>query len=400
MAPSRAALGDSHNFGRRVSFVAGRVVKPRAVLWEWALLGRDSPIRALLDELAEREGAGGLFSFLPSLRFFPSRDSAAGGGEVERVTLEPWPFRSSARRLELAEIVGRLLALSSWLGLSDLHWENLVLGVDRHERTVFGPLDIEMIFAVLSLPTETKLLPDPDPEYAQVCRHASGVRRALPYLGKPIQAEHLVALASAYRRVLELLDRHASAIARAFLALPGLHETPIRICLRGTDDYVRARSEPLWPPLLPAEVEQLERGDIPYFFRFYDRPGIRYYADDTLQRVAQLPSRGDVPKLDPILSLARGLRSPARQKLRNEGLFAVLGAFDAKSLRGTHEHGGLSLTFKARSLVVKLPNGDEMEAPRAALRALVASVYLPCTCGEVRSVFVPAVTRCQAPHRP
>lgn len=397
MAPPRPPLGDSHNFGRRVARRGGRIVKPRSVLWEWALLGNDSPVRKLLDDLAERAGQAGLFSFLPSLRFFPPREPGGVGGEVERIALEPWPFRSAARRLELAEIAGRLLALASWLGLSDLHWENLVLGVDARNRTVFGPLDVEMIFAVLSLPTETKLLPDPDPEYAEVCRHASGVRRVLPYLGKPVEAEHLVAMASAYRAVLALLDGHASSIAGVFAALPGIREAPIRICLRGTGEYVRARTEPIWPPLLPAEIEQLGRGDIPYFFRLCDRAGIRYYADEALRRVQQLPSRGDVPKLDPILSLPRGLRSPARRKLRNEGLFAVLGAFDAKSLTGTHQSGGLSVTFKPRSLVVRLEDGDEMEAPRAAVRSLVSSVYLPCECGEVRSVFVPAVTRCRAP---
>lgn len=397
MAPSRSALGDSHNFGRRVSVRGTRVQKPRALLWEWALLGNDSPVRKLLDEVSERDGMAGLFSFLPTLRFFPGRDGFRVGGEVERVALEPWRSRSLARRLELAEIVGRSLAFWSWLGVSDLHWENLVLGVDRQNRTVFGPLDIEMIFAVLSLPTETKLLPDPDPEYREICRHASGVRRVLPYLGKPIQAGHLVAMTSAYRSVLALLDRHASAIAKVFAELPGLNETPIRICLRGTDEYVRAGSEPLWPPLLPAESEQLARGDIPYFFRLYDRAGIHYYAEETLRRIEQLPTRGDVPKLDPILKLSRGLRSPARQKLRVEGLFTLLGAFDAKSLAGTHEHGGMQVSFKPRSIIVKLEDGDEMEVRRGGLSDFVSSVYLPCRCGEVRSVFVPAVTRCTMP---
>jgi hypothetical protein len=205
-------------------------------------------------------------------------------------------------------------------------------------------------------------------------------------------------MASAYRSVLALLDRHASAIAKVFSELPGLNETPIRVLLRGTDQYARAHSErsKLWPPLLPAEVEQLARGDVPYFFRLYGKAGIRYYADETLQRVEQLPSRGDVPKLDPMLQLSRGLRSPARQKLRVEGLFTVLGAFDAESLTGSHEHGGMQVTFKPRRIIVKLENGDDMQVNRRALPTFVSSVYLPCRCGEVRGVFVPAVTRCKA----
>ena len=53
------------------------------------------------------------------------------------------------------------------------------------------------------------------------------------------------------------------------------------------------------------------------------------------------------------------------------------------------------MTFKARTLVVKLASGDELQS-RRNLSAFVGSVYLPCHCGEVRSVFVPAVTVCEA----
>src|SRR5262249_30178372 len=156
----------------------------------------------------------------------------------------------------------------------------------------------EIILADLSLPTETKLLPDADPEVAAICRHACGVRRVLPYLGKPVGAEHVLLIAGAYRRTLAFLDRHASAVAEVFAHLPGLREAPIRVLLRGTDEYVRARSEPVWPPLLDAEAEQLARGDIPYFFRLYGRQGIHYYADEALTRIERLPREGDVPQLD------------------------------------------------------------------------------------------------------
>src|SRR4051794_18106263 len=130
MTGSRTPLGDSHNFGRRVSVSADRVAKPRTLVWEWLLLSADGPLRRFLLEAAERDGLGGdAFSFLPALKFFLSR--AQDGGEVERVALEPLPAPSSESRRALAKIVGRSLALWAWLGVSDLHWENLVLGVDR-----------------------------------------------------------------------------------------------------------------------------------------------------------------------------------------------------------------------------------------------------------------------------
>jgi hypothetical protein len=394
MSPARVPLGDSHNFGRRVEVRGDRVHKPRTLLWEWLMLGADSPLRRLLDEAATRDGLGrSAFGFLPDLAFFPpgTRD----GGEVERVTLEPLPALADDGRRALARIVGRSLALWSWLGVADLHWENLVLGAAPGGRMIFAPLDVEMILADLSLPTETKLLPDADPEYEEICRHAAGVRRALPHLGKPVGAADLLAMAGAYLATLAFLDRSARAIAAVLAALPDLREAPIRVCLRGTEEYVRAADVPPWPPLLDAEIEQMARGDIPYFFRLYGQPGIHYHADRDLSQRRTLPLEGDVPQLDPMLHLSRDLRSPARKKLREEGLFTVLGAFDHASLTGRHEDGDLAVTFKPRALVVELPGGEELES-RRDLRSFVGSVYLPCRCGEVSSVFVPKVTVCES----
>jgi hypothetical protein len=391
MNEPRMLLGDSHNFGRRVSRKDGRITKPRALLWEWLVLSAESPLRRFLDDAAARDGLGAdAFSFLPALsvRFDPLQV----GGEVEEIALSPLGTLSIEERRALAAIVGRSLALFSWLGVADLHWENLVLGRDDRGRVIFGPLDVELILADMALPTETKLLPDADPEYAEICRHACGVRRVLPYLGKPMEAADLIAMASAYAQTLAFLDRHARAIAAIFEALPALRETPIRVCLRSTGEYVSG--EPLWPPLLDAEMEQLERGDIPYFFRLYGRKGIHYYADVSLGQLDTLPLEGDVPQLDPLLSLSRGLRSPSRTTLREQGLFTILGAFDDRALKGTHQSAVLEVSFRARTLVVKLASGEELET-RRDLSAFVSSVYLPCQCGEVRSVFVPAVTVCQ-----
>ena len=389
---SRTHLGDAHNFGRRVSLASERIRKPRTVLWEWLVLGADSPLRQLLGEAAEGAGLGvEAFSFLPTLRFFPSR--SPNGGDVERARLRPLRALSKDSARSLARVAGRALAFFSWLGVSDLHWENLVLGRGEGDRIVFAPLDIEMILADMSLPTETKLLPDADPEYAAICRHACGVRRVLPYLGKPVDIADLLAMAGAYRRTLAFLERHARSIAEVFARVPALRKTPIRVCLRGTGEYVRSRSEAIWPPLLEAEAVQLARGDIPYFFRLYGRPGIHYFGDRALRRVLTIPLEGDVPHLDPVLRLSRGLRSPTRQKLRDEGLFALLGAFDHPSYGGQHANDDLQATFKARTIVMKLPTGEELHA-RRNMSAFVGSVYLPCRCGEVRSVFVPRVTRC------
>jgi hypothetical protein len=392
-----AHLGDSHNFGRRVTLRGKRVGKPRTVAWEWLLLSAQSPLRRLLGDAAKEDGLGAAaFGFLPDLRFFGSKGPE--GGEVERIDLSPLPQLSADGRRALARIVGRSLALWSWLGVSDLHWENLALGVAPGGRVVFTPLDVELILADLALPTETKLLPDADPEVAAICRHACGVRRVLPHLGKPASGADLVALAGAYLTTLAFLERRSAEVAAVLAALPDLRATPIRVLLRGTDEYVRAAAGgagALWPPLLRAEEEQLARGDVPYFFRLYGRPGIHYYGDAALTVLRTLPRKGDVPQLDPMLSLSHGLRAPSRRSLREEGLFTVLGAFDHPSFEGEQRADGLAVTFTPRTLAVKLPDGEELRS-RRNLRAFVGSVYLPCRCGEVREVLVPAVTTCDA----
>lgn len=387
-------LGDSHNFGRRVLVGPRRVKKPRTVFWERLLLDAASPLRRALASVAERAGLGTeAFAFLPSLRFWADRGNV--GGEVERVALEPLGRLTAREKHELATVVGRSLALHGFLGVADLHWENLALGADARGHIVLAPLDIELVLGDLALPTETKLLPDADPEYADICRHAAGVRRVLPYLGKPIAAEHLLTMVAAYRTLLEVLERYGGELGRVVARTPDFRTAPIRVCLRGTDEYVHAHSAPPWPPLLDAELEQLERGDIPYFFRLYGVRGIHYYANRALTRSKTLPQRGDVPKLEPLLPVTRGFRTPRHAKLGAQGIFTLLGAFDHAGLSGRHAFDGHEVAFGARTLALTLPNGETLRAPRD-LRAVVGSVYLACRCGEVRSVFVPPVTRCRA----
>ncbi len=388
------ALGDAHNFGRRVSRLGERIVKPRTVVWEQMLLDAQSPLRRLLDEAAEREGlASDAFGFLPDLKF--SASDSGPGGEVDAIRLEPLGTLSDTETDALARIAGRSLALWSWLGVSDLHWENLALGTSSRGRVIFSPLDIESLFDDLSLPTETKLLPDADPEYADICQHACGVRRLLPFLGKPIKVSSLLAMAASYSATLAFLDRNAGNIAKVFLRLRNLRETPIRVCLRGTGTYFQAQTEPVWPPLLAAEQEQLDRGDVPYFFRLYNRPGIHYYGDESLETRKRLPLEGDVPQLDPLLSLSKALASANRRSLREEGLFTLLAAFGDPSFSGKHQDGELVVQFGKRVVTVDLPSGEQLQCKRD-LSAFVSSVYLPCRCGEVRSVLVPAVTRCDS----
>ncbi len=385
--------GDTHNFGRRVEIVGDRVRKPRTIRWERLLLDRASPLRACLREVGRASALGeAAFEFLPSLAFEPHADGP--GGDVERIDLAPLGAIDAVERRELASIAGRAIALFSWLGLADLHWENLALGRNGAGRIVFGPLDVELVLDDLARPTETKLLPDADPEYAALCRHAAGVRRLLPWLGKPVDPGDLAWIVAGYDRALTLLDASSAAIAAAIASVPGVREAPIRVLLRATGEYAPNRLRDAWPPLLEAEREQLARGDVPYFFRTLGRDGLFHYADASLRTAHRLPSEGDVPELAPLLSLERGLRSKRRARLHDEGVFTIVGAFDDRRFEGTFEADGAAITFARRAVVVRRDGGDELETARN-LGAFVGSVYLPCVCGEVEGAIAANPSRCE-----
>ena len=73
----------------------------------------------------------------------------------------------------------------------------------------------------------------------------------------------------------------------------------------------------------------------------------------------------------------------------------LLSAFDHPSLTGQHDSDQLAISFRARGIMVKLPSGETLRSARD-LSGHVSSVYLPCRCGEVRTVLVPPVTVCEA----
>jgi hypothetical protein len=54
---------------------------------------------------------------------------------------------------------------------------------------------------------------------------------------------------------------------------------PIRVLIRNTDDYVSQQSRQEIE-FLPEELKQIDRGDVPYFFRYFGDDKLYYYTDE------------------------------------------------------------------------------------------------------------------------
>jgi len=133
-------------------------------------------------------------------------------------------------------------------------------------------------------------------------------------------------------------------------------------------------------------------GHIPLLWQRGHLRELLYWADESLTKMAALPKKGDVPQPDPMLAVSRNLTGPSRARLRDEGTFMLVAAFDHPRVRGTVREDGFAITFSTRKLTID-DGGDAMTAPRD-WSAFVSSVYSRCECGEARSVFVPRVTKC------
>ena len=375
---ARSRAGDTHNFGQHVELRGDRVYKPRALYWEWLFLSAKSPLRKLLADV----------DFLPDLTFYEPR-ALARGGEVSRLALAPL---GRVDKHELARIVGRAAALFSWFGVSDLHWENLALGRAPDGRVIFTPVDIELVLSELGSPMETQMFPAANSTYADIVRHACGVRRAIGYLGKPVAVAHALTMAAAYRAMLQSLQARAREITAVLRAQKLTQTAPIRICIRGTSDYVAAQNDlekPLWPPLMREEREQLARGDIPYFFHRYGEPGVHEYMNQARTKTRRVVSLAGLGKTENVLSLGNALRPKSRDELLAQGTFAILAAFDHAGFTGTHDTPDVHARITARTITLTFADGETWSTKRN-LGAFVSSVYLPCACGEQRAVFARA----------
>jgi hypothetical protein len=280
-------LGDSHNFGKRVSLLAdGYIHKPRSVLWEWLLLSKDSPFRAELAVLAKKRSLNSPLNAFPSLRFDLSSTGLYEEGKVERLQILP-PHPSSIP-LTALESIGSAIAFLVWMGIYDLHNENIFFGISVEGRPVFGPIDVECAMDDLYLPSQCHLVPSPGFHLADC-----GLLKLYSYLAEFPASGSVAAIAHGYLTAIEFLLKEEFQIMSLLTKAAHLAQASTRLILRPTREYYSILKNGTLPEtLLAGEAAQLRQKDIPYFFRpltekaiyYYSAPGIaseQYIVSDT-----------------------------------------------------------------------------------------------------------------------
>ncbi len=249
---------DPHNFNRQCVLEKDHILKPRSIDAECALYS-DSSFRSYIDQIAP-------LCTLPRLQFeIKKQGPGIDYNRMEMIKVEAF---TGPMRDEEAEAIGATVALMNFLGVVDLHENNFIFGT-KDGNVVFAPVDLECIFQRYQLGT-CDFFP-PKKEYLH---RLSGVSLLCDYAAKFDKLFPLKFL-TGYQSFFNAHLPKASEIQQKFLG--SLGSLPIsRAVFRDTTDYYVARNTGQREGFSPEEVLQLDRGDIPYFFMFYD-DGASYF---------------------------------------------------------------------------------------------------------------------------
>lgn len=248
---------DRHHFGQRVRPTERASVfyfhKPRTVFWENLFFGRQSPLRPIFEVPTSN---GGLRL---SQTFFNLEIEEEG--EWSGFSRELVPSTAPKGLTHFAGF-GALLGYAYVFGIRDLHAANLVLGADG-----LRVIDAEVVLTNLTLPQETLLLP---------FKECGGDECGFSLLAENvslISEDQKRAVLAGFIDVLEVFHRNLTLFRDVFSAITRFH--PIRVLLRNTREYsfyfrdgVERRAKDF--PVLPEELVQLRRDDVPYFFKRLD----------------------------------------------------------------------------------------------------------------------------------
>lgn len=189
-------------------------------------------------------------------------------GTVERVESLTKPNVGKV----VAEAIGSCVALWCWLGLTDLHADNIRFG-EINGKMLFFPIDVEaMFFNLLTLNDTLLVLPPAHIGSRDVC--------GLGVVAASLSRQYISDFAAGMRETLNFLSDKSNAFLDAFPP-ETFAKDPCRVILRPTSEYALAMSQSesvnTKVAFCSEEMEQMNRNDIPYFFKFLGREDIHYF---------------------------------------------------------------------------------------------------------------------------
>ena len=147
-----------------------------------------------------------------------------------------------------------------------MHYENTVFGIDEKDgRLIFCPIDVEVVFENNILLSQALLL-----ESDSLTNGKSGTQSLLAGLNN----NQLTKVIVSYLEYSYLLGRYRKQIINYLQNELFIGKQRVRVLIRPTADYATDRDDRKFSR---CENEQLDRGDIPYYFRFLESKTIYHY---------------------------------------------------------------------------------------------------------------------------
>jgi lantibiotic modifying enzyme len=260
--------GDLHNFGRLTSKLQkdGKVFyqKFRNLGWEYFLLDQQSPLCELLKNKFSNhfiEATFGLRVQLPLTNHMGLVQEVKGISELSELK----------RTAQTYFTVGQQVAYFTSLGITDLLLENFQITENGLQL-----IDAECILGFTTNLEESVLLP-------YTGKIFNGRYGLFPFFFDLEDKTLLAHLIAGYIDGLHIIAEQSSDIITLIdKNLDHFRTLPIRVLLRPTAEYDLFLTESIQPDtdFIEEEITQLNRGDIPYFFKYYGESQVMYYTTD------------------------------------------------------------------------------------------------------------------------